>query len=92
MADSIWSSYIVFLYVLTRMSGVFIFNPFFGRKNVPAIVKMGLALLCAILVTPTLEQAAPESASGLIFMLALLKELFVGYMMGFVINLFCPGC
>jgi flagellar biosynthetic protein FliR len=88
MADSIWSSYIVFLYVLTRMSGVFIFNPFFGRKNVPAIVKMGLALLCAILVTPTLEQAAPESASGLIFMLALLKELFVGYMMGFVINLF----
>ncbi|MEA4831985.1 MAG: flagellar biosynthetic protein FliR [Oscillospiraceae bacterium] len=87
MWESISSYYILFLLVLTRMSGVFLFNPFFGRKNVPAIIKIGLALLISVLITPTLGLKNPEIGSQIVFIIMLIKELFIGYVMGFVVNL-----
>lgn len=87
MKEIIFSNYLLFLLVLTRMTGVFLFNPFLGRKNVPAIVKVGLALVLAIIITPTLSTKA-EISSDIEFVLVILKELLIGYLTGFIISLF----
>lgn len=42
-------SYIFFL-VLARMSGIFIASPIFGRRNIPAYFKIGLAFFLSIIV------------------------------------------
>ena len=88
MKEIMFSDYHLFLLVLTRMSGVFLFNPFLGKKNVPSIVKIGLSLLVAIIVTPTLSTKGVEISSDIGFILILLKELLIGYLTGFIISLF----
>jgi flagellar biosynthesis protein FliR len=87
MWDLIFDRYIVFLLVFSRMSGMLLFNPFFGRKNVPAIIKGGLALFLTLpacsLVTENIE------VSGLLELMLLgAKELLIGFFAGFIIQLF----
>ena len=80
--------YLLFLLVFARMSGALLFLRFLGRRNVPTIVKVGLALLAAILLTPVLQVKEPEFPSTLAFMLSLGKEMLLGYTVGFIMNLF----
>ena len=54
----------------------------------PAYVKMGLALLTTILLTPVLRVPVPVFTTTIAMLLAFLKEMLVGYMMGLVMNLF----
>lgn len=70
------------------MSGCILFNPILGRKNVPSIVKIGLALMLSVFSYQLVPAQAMEMPSFLIFFFAMLKELLVGYMVGFVIQLF----
>ncbi len=83
-----FGNYMLFLLVFARMMGALLFHPFFGRKNVPVIVKMGLAMLTAILLTPVMKVPAPVFPSTVSLMLSFLKEMAVGYVLGFVMNLF----
>lgn len=70
------------------MSGIFLFNPVFARKNVPGNIRTGLAFLCALAASGTLD-AAPLQVSALpVFMLLCVKELMIGFIVGFVVNLF----
>jgi flagellar biosynthetic protein FliR len=80
--------YLLFLLVFARMSGALLFHPFLGRRSVPTIVKVGLALLTAILLTPVLQVKEPVFPSTLAFMLSLGKEMLLGYAVGFIMNLF----
>lgn len=80
--------YLLFLLVFARMSGALLFHPFLGRKNVPAIAKIGLALLASLLLTPVLQVETPAFSSTLSFMLSLVKEMLLGYAVGLVMNLF----
>ena len=75
-----WAQVNLFFLILSRMSGFVLFNPIFGRQNVPGIVKSGLVLLLSITVFPvtTYRPAVPES----------ILELAMGYLLGMVINLF----
>ena len=43
-----WAQVTLFLMILARMSGFVLFNPIFGRKTLPGIVKSGLVLLLGI--------------------------------------------
>jgi flagellar biosynthetic protein FliR len=70
------------------MTGALLFNPFFGKRNVPAIAKIGLALLASLLLTPVLQVPPLVFSSTVSFMLSLLKELLVGFALGFLMNLF----
>ena len=83
-----FDSYLLFLLVFTRMTGALLFHPLLGRRNVPTIVKIGLALLTALVVTPMLPVRVPEFGSTLSFMLCLMKEMLIGYTIGFITNLF----
>ena len=83
-----YGQFLLFLLVFTRMSGALLMNPFFTRRSVPVIAKVGLSLLLAIVTAPTLTGAAPAFPTQLSFMLALLREMLLGYALGLVMNLF----
>lgn len=87
MFDSDKSSYILFLLVFTRICGAILFNPLLGRKNVPVIAKVGLSFAISLCVFPNLDQTSTGIDTIVEFVFAILKELFVGYIMGFIMQL-----
>ena len=83
-----YNSYLVSLLVLTRLTGALLFNPLLGRRSVPAIAKVGLALILTVVIFPTLKLPAVAFHTPLSFMLAIIRELLIGYALGLVMNLF----
>jgi len=78
-----------FLLILARMSGCVFFNQIFGRGSLPATFKISLSLLFAITVygiLPPETDLVIESVIEYIFII--IKELFIGYLIGYIINLF----
>lgn len=65
------------------------FNPIFGRKNIPATFKVGLTLLMTLFVygavPPDQTLAIP---SVVVFVVVMVKELVFGFLIGFMMNLF----
>jgi flagellar biosynthesis protein FliR len=76
----------VFLLLLTRVSGIFMLAPFFGSLNIPVYMRAGTALAISVVLFPVVDQTAlikaPETV--LVYALAVLTELFVGWLIGFV--------
>lgn len=83
-----WSVLTLFLLITARMTGFVLFNPLFGRRGIPGIVKAGLILMLSVTVfgaTPGRVQM-PSTLVGLAVMFLL--ELGVGYILGLVVNFF----
>ncbi|RPF48404.1 flagellar biosynthetic protein FliR [Hydrogenoanaerobacterium saccharovorans] len=78
----------VFMLVFVRMSGMILFNPLFNRRSVPAQIRMGLILALTILITPTVDGAPIAAMRELEMILAMFKELFLGFVCGFVFQIF----
>ncbi len=76
------------LLIFMRMSGCILFNPILGRKNVPAVIKVGLALMLSVFSYKLVPAQSMEMTSFLMFFFTLLKEFAVGYIIGFVIQMF----
>ena len=84
-----WQQLFLFELILMRMSGFVLFNPLLGRNNLPGAVKTGLILVLTVSVFGLEPIQAPEVPATLIaFALAMLKELGVGLVLGFVMRLF----
>lgn len=78
-----------FLLILARMSGCVFFNQIFGRGNLPTIIKISLSLMLAITVYGILPPSDDLVISSLLeYGIIILKEAFVGYIIGYVINIF----
>ena len=73
---------------MIRVSGMIFTNPIFGRRNIPAMVKVGLALGVAYAAMNGLTDLNLESYSGIDLFLAAIKEFIIGFALGFVIQLF----
>lgn len=83
-----WSVLTLFLLITARMTGFVLFNPLFGRRGIPGMVKAGLILMLSVTVfgaTPGRVQM-PSTLVGLAVMFLL--ELGVGYILGLVVNFF----
>lgn len=83
-----WDSLTLFLLITARMTGCVAFNPLLGRRGVPSLVKAGLILLLslsAFAITPV-QVEVPSTLLALALMF--LMELFLGYALGLIINLF----
>lgn len=78
----------IYLLVFARMGGMIFLNPLFGRKNVPSQVRIGLVLCLTILIAPTLSTTKIQAMSEIETVVAMLLELFIGYLCGFVFQLF----
>lgn len=76
-----------FIFPLARILALIASAPIFGNRQIPARIKIGLAVAITILVAPTLDIPAdldPASAQG---MFVLMQQIVAGLIMGFAIRL-----
>lgn len=83
-----FNDYIVFLFVSCRIAGVIFFNPIFGRRNIPGIVKVGLAMGISLNAAYGLLNVQVAHYTALEMLLGMTKEFAVGFAMGFIVQLF----
>lgn len=78
------------LLLLLRVSALIFSSPIFGRKNVPAMAKIGYCACIAYLLFKSIQQPQPLDYNGDVFIFVLLcvKELLFGLALGFVLNAF----
>ncbi len=84
-----WTSLYLFMLVTGRMTGMIVFNPILGRRGIPNMVRAGFILLlsvCVYVMTPLRGLVIPNTLLGLA--LPFLMELFLGYVLGLVVNIF----
>lgn len=77
----------LYLLVFMRMSGLFIFNPIFGRANIPVTLRAALGFICALVVVPTLSGMSVQIGGIVQLIVMSLGELFIGLAIGVVVNL-----
>lgn len=74
--------------LMSRILPVIILSPFLGGEVVPTEVKIGLGVLLSIVLYPFVsERVALIPTSALPFIMVLLKELFIGVCMAFIVNM-----
>ena len=76
----------VYLLLLTRVTGLFVIAPFFGSLNIPARIRVGVAVAFSFVLFPLVDSYGPVSAPDNVFLYAAAAagELFVGWLIGFV--------
>ncbi len=84
--DIVQNNAAVFFLLLTRVSGLFLISPFFGSINIPVYVRAGLSFAIAVVLFPVVSplSSMQAPASLLLYAVAILGELFVGWLIGFV--------
>lgn len=80
--------FILFALVVMRMSGAILFNPLLGRTNYPRPAKGALIFALSLLLYLGVDgQLAHEPSTMLEFGFMLMKELMVGFVLGFSMEL-----
>lgn len=80
---------VLFLSILMRITGFVSFNPIFGRKGVPNLVKAGFIFVLTLSVyfySPSAAPAVPLTA--LEFGVKMILEFGIGYVISFIIQCF----
>lgn len=83
-----WTALTLFLMITGRMTGFVVFNPILGRRGIPNLIKAGFVLMlsvCVFAMSPGRVEL-PSTLLGLAF--TFLMELFLGYVLGLIINFF----
>ena len=77
---------ILFSLIAARMITLVTIVPFLGSKNAPGPVKIGIAIMLSIMMWPLAiaNIHGPVPASMMPYILMMLKEVFVGFSLGFV--------
>jgi len=72
--------------ILTRVVTVIVIAPFLGGKQAPPEVKMGVGIAFTIVLLPLVPrfQTGPISIDPIGFFVLVLKEAFVGFLLGFI--------
>lgn len=78
---------VTFLWPFVRMLALISTAPVFGEASVPRAVKVGLSLLLALVITPTLDAvpAVPLMSAGGVWIL--IQQVLIGAAMGFSMRL-----
>lgn len=76
----------VFLLLMTRISGIFMISPFFGSLNIPIYFRAAASLTMAIVLFPVIDNLDMIQAPASVWAYAgaVLSELFIGWLIGFV--------
>lgn len=83
----IQTNFIVLIMVTARVTGIFSFNPIFSRRGVPNTIKAGASIMLAVVMTAAGGFDYTMPAGLLPFVFDLVKELLVGAILGFFVNL-----
>ncbi len=73
-----------FLFVFLRVMGILTIAPIFGHRSVISQVKVGLALMIAVALFPIVPPTLQPHPHLLLLVIALVKELLMGMLLGFV--------
>lgn len=75
----------LFLLVVARMTGIFSFAPFWGSKNTPVQVKIGLSFMFAFIIFPLVAKPQIALPNDFIsYFISILIELLVGLIIGYI--------
>jgi flagellar biosynthetic protein FliR len=84
--------FLLFVLVLTRVSGLVMTAPIFGSKNVPVRIRAFLALGLALIITPVQWDSAPAMPADLLNMLLLIaREAVLGLALGLAVMILFTG-
>lgn len=81
------SNVVVFVMVLARTAGIFTFNPIMSRQGVPNNVKVGMSFVLAAVIVSAGDFSYTMPSGLFPFVFDLGKELLVGAILGFLVNL-----
>ncbi len=77
-----------FALLMARVLPVIILTPFLGGESVPSEVKLGLGLMLGLVLFPAITaQVRNVPVSALLFIALMLKELFIGLSLSFVVGI-----
>lgn len=75
----------IFLFVLVRMSALFIISPIFGRKNMPQIFKIGFSCLTALILVNVVSLPMNINTNSIYdFTMVIIKEFVAGLIIGYI--------
>lgn len=78
----------VFILAFVRFTGLFVAAPILGSNNIPPRVKIGLALLAAMVMTPVIPALGqPLPVEPIAFALYGVGELMIGLILGFAMTI-----
>lgn len=89
--DIAFANILVYVLVFIRFLGMLAFNPIFSRGGVPARVRAGFSVFLALLMTPLQPEHVlvdVYSMNAVTYGMAVLWELGIGAVIGFVFQLF----
>lgn len=82
----------LFLFVLVRVAAILFVIPFFESRNVPILVKVGLAVSVSWLLLPRLNITAPSmNSTTVMFALGIGSEIAIGLIIGLMVKLLFAG-
>lgn len=77
----------VLIYPLVRILAMLASAPVFGNKQVPARVKIGLSVLLAIIIAPTIGEMPPVAVGSPQGLLIMVQQIIIGITMGFSLRI-----
>jgi flagellar biosynthetic protein FliR len=81
-----------FLFVLVRVAAMLFFIPFLDSRNIPVLLKVGLAVAVSVLIVPQLDAGAlPGELNAFQLVVGLAGEISLGLILGFSVQLFFVG-
>ncbi len=75
------------IFPLTRILAMIASSPVLGNKQVPARVKIGLSVLLAIIIAPTIGEMPPVAVGSPQGLLLMIQQVIIGVAMGFTMRL-----
>lgn len=85
LISSVLSNFQLFILILVRVTGLFVISPIFGRNNLPAIMKIGISMIIALILLPLKVDTFHLSIDNykmLIFWSV--SEFLIGVIIGFI--------
>ncbi len=79
---------VLFLLVLVRVSAILLVVPFFDSRNVPVLLKVGLAMTVTWLMIPQLSVSVPDVFDSPVrLVLGIGAEVAIGLIIGLIVQL-----
>ncbi|MGN1482105.1 flagellar biosynthetic protein FliR [Porcipelethomonas sp.] len=78
----------IYVLVFARMAGILLMNPIISKNTIPSALKMGIILCTTVLITPIVPIPENYEAGTFDFLLNFGKEIFIGFLLGYVFNIF----
>lgn len=88
MVETLYEQLPVLILVFLRFTGMFAFNPVFSRRGFPAPARAGIIGALTLLMAPAFPAAGLAGWTDAEMMLAMLRELAVGFACGTVFQMF----